>query len=152
MKGSWIASPRVVEIFPKQSVPWNRPNGNAVMITTIDKMTPPRIFFRPVDLQIWKSCSACLAGRLQDSKECRNPLRLISWHRLILSMIPVRFVLLAYGIPCHLKWFVILRRCIPLKSGSTRHDPLNHWVRAVQPSGGACTITRNNRTFSGIDC
>jgi hypothetical protein len=128
MKGSWVASPSVIEVFPKQSISWNGSYSNAFMVITINKLTPPRILFRPIDSQIWESRSARLASCLKNGEKGCNTLRLVLWHWLKLSMIPVRFEFLAGGISSHLKWFVIFQRRIALKRGGTRYDSLDYRV------------------------
>jgi hypothetical protein len=50
MKGSCIASARFIEVLPEESVPWNRPDGNSVTITTIKELTAALILFGPVNL------------------------------------------------------------------------------------------------------
>jgi hypothetical protein len=115
MKGSWVASPSVIEVFPKQSISWNGSYSNAFMVITIDS-------------QIWESRSARLASCLKNGEKGCNTLRLVLWHWLKLSMIPVRFEFLAGGISSHLKWFVIFQRRIALKRGGTRYDSLDYRV------------------------
>jgi hypothetical protein len=63
----------------------------------------PDVQPRPIDSQIWESCSARLASCLKNGEKGCNPLRFVLWHWLKLSMIPVRFEFLAGGISSHLK-------------------------------------------------